>query len=211
MTHAAVILIVALVWGGLYYAHWVLVRRRLVAIVPGRVYQSGAMSPRWLIRCARRYAIDTVIDFRGVDEAGTRSEALALAECGIRHVNIPLETLPNQNDVRCFLEVMTEERSADRRVLMHCRDGEGRAIAMAAIYRIEFEGWSPLQAYRAGKRLPPGLKFVSILFPSAGCLSSRNCKTRFILDYRATRSDSPTSRVASIASTYRCGLGIDAE
>ena len=211
MTHATVILIIALVSAAVYYAQWVLVRRRLVAIVPGRVYQSGAMWPRQLIRYTRRYAIETVIDFRGAHEAGARIEARTLTERGIRYVNIPLGTLPTLNDVRCFLDVMTEERSADRRVLMHCKDGQGRAIAMAAIYRIEFEGWSPLQAYRAGRRLPPGFKFVSILFPSAGCLSSRNCKTRFILDYRATRSDQPTSRITSIASTFQYGLGIDAE
>jgi len=211
MTLATVILMVGLVSAGVYYAQWVLVRRRFVAIVPGRVYQSGAMWPRRLIRYARRYAIETVIDFRGAHEAGARIEARALADCGIRYVNIPMGTLPTLNDVRCFLDVMRQERSADRRVLMHCKDGQGRAIAMAAIYRIEFEGWSPLQAYRAGRRLPPGFKFVSALFPSAGCLSSRNCKTRFILDYRATRSDQPTSGVTSIASEFQCSLGIDAE
>ena len=37
-----------------YYAHWVLIRRRLVTIVPDRVYQSGAMSAPRLLRCARR-------------------------------------------------------------------------------------------------------------------------------------------------------------
>jgi hypothetical protein len=70
---------------------------------------------------------------------------------------------------------------------MHCKDGQGRAIAMAAIYRIEFEGWTPRQAYMATTRLPPGFKFVSLLYPSAGLLSVRNCKTQFILEYQRTR------------------------
>ena len=185
-------LVAALVlsWAIFYYVHWVVVRRRLVAIVPRRVYQSGAMCPRRLIRCARRYSIGTVIDFRGADEEVARVQARALANTGIRNINIPIGTLPTQNDVRSFLDVMTEELSAGRRVLMHCKDGEGRAIAMAAIYRIEFEGWSSLQAYRGGTRLPPGFKFVSLLFPGAGLLSPRNCKTQFILEYRPTRVSS---------------------
>jgi protein tyrosine phosphatase (PTP) superfamily phosphohydrolase (DUF442 family) len=187
MTRTTVILIMmGLVWVVVYYAHWIVVRRRFVAIVPRRVYQSGAMWPRRLIRCVHRYAIDTVIDFRQSHHAATRIEARALADYGIRYVNIPLGTRLTQNDARRFVDVMAEELSAGRRVLMHCKDGEGRAIAMAAIYRIEFEGWSPIRAYCATTRLPPGFRFLSSLFPWAGLLSLRNCKTQFILEYRPT-------------------------
>jgi protein tyrosine phosphatase (PTP) superfamily phosphohydrolase (DUF442 family) len=188
MTQALVLLVVVvLLWAGVYYAHWVIVRRRFVAIAPGRVYQSGAMSPRRLICCVRRYAVHTVIDFRGPHEPGGRAQARALADTGIRYINIPIVALPTQSDLRGFIDAMTEELANGRRVLMHCKDGEGRAVAMAAVYRIEFEGWSPIQAYRAATRLPPGFKLISMLFPSSGLLSSRNCKSRFILDYRPMR------------------------
>jgi len=170
-----------------YYGHWVLVRRRLVAISPGRVYQSGAMRPRRLLEYARRYQIETVIDFRGAHEEPVRVEAQALAGTGVRHINIPIGILPGAEELRRFIEVMTEELIAGRPVLMHCKDGQGRAIALAAIYRIEFEGWSAVEAYRAATRLPPGLKIVSMLFPKAGLLSPRNCKTQFILGYRASQ------------------------
>jgi len=182
-----VLVTAALLWGVLYYAHWVLARRRFVAIAPGRVYQSGAMAPRQVVRYAQRYRIDTVIDFRGAHKEEVHVEARALAENGIRHVNIPMGQLPTQSDLRRFIDLMAEELAAGRRVLMHCKDGQGRAVAIAAIYRIEFEGWTPLQAYRAATRLPPKFKFVQLLFPHAGILSRRNCKTQLILDYVPTR------------------------
>jgi protein tyrosine phosphatase (PTP) superfamily phosphohydrolase (DUF442 family) len=204
MTRATIILVsMVLVWAIVYYTYWVIIRRRFVAIVPGRVYQSGAMWPWWLIRSARRYAIQTVIDFRGAHEEETQIQARALADTGIRYINIPIGALPAQSDVRRFIHVMNEELSAGRRVLMHCRDGEGRAIAMAAIYRIEFEGWSALEAYRGGTRLPPGFKFVSLLFPGAGLLSQRNCKTRFILEYQPTR---PASSARADAYVSEAGI-----
>ncbi len=175
------------IWAVLYYGHWVLLRRRFVAIAPGRVYQSGAMSPRRLLWFARRYDIATILDFRGEQEPPVRAEAQALAGTGIRHINIPIGQLPTCEDIRRYLEVMNEELLAGRRVLMHCKDGQGRAVALAAIYRIEFEGWNAERAYRAATRLPPLFKPISILFPGAGLLSRRNSKTPFILNYRPSR------------------------
>jgi protein-tyrosine phosphatase len=188
MVRAAVFTFAALlIWAVLYYAHWVIVRRRLVAIAPGRVYQSGAMSARKLVRYARRYAIATVIDFRGAHEEIVHIEARALAAVGIRHINIPIGTLPADEDIRRFVDVMTDELQHRRRVLMHCKDGQGRAVAFAAIYRIEFEHWTPRSAYQAATRLPPGFKPISIFFPRAGLLSTRNQKTRLILNYQSAR------------------------
>jgi hypothetical protein len=189
MTRATVIFVAAFVmWAVLYYGHWVLIRRRFVAITPRRVYQSGAMYPWWLIRYARRFRIETVIDFRGAHESQTRIQARVLADTEIGHINIPIGAMPTPGDVQRFLDVMTEELAAGRRVLMHCKDGQGRAIVMAAVYRMEFEGWTPMQAYRGTTRLPPGFKFVSLFYPPAGLLSKRNCKTRFIQEYRPTRA-----------------------
>jgi len=155
------------------------------------------MSPRRLICCVRRHAVHTVIDFRGPHEPGGRAQARALADTGIRYINIPIGALPTQSDLRGFIDAMTEELANGRRVLMHCKDGVGRAVAMAAVFRIELEGWSPMRAYRAATRLPPGFKLISMLFPSLGLLSSRNCKSRFILDYRPMRLAFGDQRLAN--------------
>lgn len=185
----AFLLAVLIIWAVVYYGHWVLVRRRFVTVSRGRVYQSGAMWPRWLLACARRYRIATVIDFRGAHEETVRAQARALAGTEVRHVNIPIGILPDREDLQRFFQVMTDELAAGRRVLLHCKDGQGRAVALAAIYRIEFEGWDAAEAYRAATRLPPGFKVISMLFPQAGLLSPRNCKTQFILNYRASGTE----------------------
>jgi protein tyrosine phosphatase (PTP) superfamily phosphohydrolase (DUF442 family) len=189
MTMLALILFIAfLVWAVVYYLHWVLVLRRFVAISPGRVYQSGAMKPNKLIRCARRNGIRTIIDFRGgLENPLVERERRALVATGIRHINIPVGSLPADKDLRRFHEVMSEELAAGRAVLLHCKDGEGRAVAFAAIYRIQFEGWTPQAAYRGATRLPPGFKFANLLYPPAGLLSARNQKTQLILGYQPIR------------------------
>src|SRR5215475_14114602 len=119
---------ILVVWAVAYYVQKIILRRRFVSVAPGRVYQSGAMSPRLLIRYVRRYSIDTVIDFRGAGEEGTRAERQALEGTGVRYINIPVGTLPTREDLRHFLDVMSQELVAGSRVLMHCKDGQGRAI-----------------------------------------------------------------------------------
>jgi hypothetical protein len=185
-----IIVAAGVAWTGVYYAHWVCVRRRFVTITPGRLYQSAAMRPERLIRCVRRHGIAAVIDFREASSQ-VHGEARSLAAAGIQHINIPASATPSAEVISRFIEVMRRERSAGRGVLLHCKDGEGRAIAFAAIYRIEFEGWSGSQAYRAASRLPPGLRFVSKLFPGAGLLSPQNGKTPMILNYRPTADAAP--------------------
>lgn len=184
MDTALLLLAALLAWAVVYYGHWVLVRRRFVKICAGRVYQSGAMRPHRLIRCARRHSIQTVVDFRGAHEEVVHREAQALRDAGIRHINIPSGQQITARSLQRFVDVMSEELAAGRRVLLHCKDGQGRAVAFAAIYRIHFEGWSPLKAYRAATRLPPAFRIISLLCPAAGLLSPRNCKTQLILGYR---------------------------
>jgi protein tyrosine phosphatase (PTP) superfamily phosphohydrolase (DUF442 family) len=186
MTYVALILLtVALIWLVAYYLHWVLVRRRFVVISAGKVFQSGAMRPRRLLHYTRRHGIRTVIDFRGAREHRlVQREAHALAAARVRHINLPCTQEPTQKDLQRFHEVMTEELAAGRPVLLHCKDGEGRAVAFAAIYRIQFERWSPQAAYRAATRLPPAFRFVNLLYPPAGLLSPRNRKTQLILGYQ---------------------------
>lgn len=187
-----------------YYAHWVLIRRRLVAITRDRVYQSGAMSGAQLLRRARRLGIASVVDFRGPDEPRFCDEARALAPTNIRYIHLPVGRDPQPEDVRRFVTLMAEERTAGRRVLLHCKDGEGRSLYFSAVYRMEFEGWTPRQALQGASRLPPLFRFVSWLCPPAGRLSPRNPKTPLILGYqRLRRSGAPDESPPLEASADR--------
>jgi protein tyrosine phosphatase (PTP) superfamily phosphohydrolase (DUF442 family) len=169
---------------GAVYLYWVHVARRLTTIRSGYIYHAGAMRPAQLLRVARRLKIDTVIDFRGDKEMPqVRIEQRALEHTGIRHAHVPSGNLPCTDTLRSFIALMGEELDSNHRVLMHCKDGEGRVVAFAAVYRMEFEGWSPLAAYRATTRLPPALRFITWILPFAGRLSGGNAKSRMILSY----------------------------
>jgi protein tyrosine phosphatase (PTP) superfamily phosphohydrolase (DUF442 family) len=188
-----VILGLFVVVSGTYYAHWVLIRRRLVTVARDRAYQSGAMSPQQLIRCARRLNITSVVDFRGPDEPRFADEGPALQQTNIRYIHLPVGRQPRPEEVRRFVALMAEERRAGRRVLLHCKDGEGRSMYFAAIYRMEFEGWTPREALQGATRLPPLFGFVSWLCPPAGRLSPRNPKTPLILGYQRGAADESLS------------------
>lgn len=181
------IALLALLLAGLIYGYWATAEHRLTVVTPGRVYQSAAMPPADLVRLAHRLGIQTVFDFRGdsgSEQRATADEQLALQRAGIKYVHIPSSTRPAPRTVEAFIRAMEPEVAAHRTVLLHCHDGEGRAVFYSAIYRIQFEGWSNEQAYRATTRLPPTLMFLSKVFPSLARLSPRNAKTPLILAFR---------------------------
>jgi protein tyrosine phosphatase (PTP) superfamily phosphohydrolase (DUF442 family) len=125
------------------YAYWALVLDHFVEIDPGQVYRSGAMPPERLLATVREYGIRSVIDLRTHEEEAERERAL-LATAGVRHFHIPSQQVPDAKTIDAFLAVM--EDPANRPVLIHCTHGVGRAPLYEAIYRIEFEGWSPERA-----------------------------------------------------------------
>jgi protein tyrosine/serine phosphatase len=125
-----------------YSQYWVLTGR-FGTIVPGRLYRSAEMPPSRLVSVCRRHGITTVVDFRE-DRAKTGAEAAALARAGIAYVSIPSEQVPGAESVRAFLRVV--DSRPDERMLIHCEIGVGRTGVFAAIYRMEYQGWSAFAA-----------------------------------------------------------------
>jgi len=173
-----------LVVGGLIYAWWAHPHARFTTVSAGRLFHSGAMPPAQLLRVVRKRRIDTVVDFRSGQDPAVEAERSALATAGVRHMHLPTGIYPTAGEIDAFVEfIATGTRPGDR-ILMHCEDGEGRAVMFGAIYRMQFEGWEPRAAYLASARLPDSLRFLGRIIPGAGCLSSRNVKTGLILNYR---------------------------
>lgn len=87
----------------------------------------------------------TVIGFRR-----DHKEQVKLTRAGIDYVEIPLRagvfgaSVPTKEQIRTFLSIVSD--STRRPVFFHCRRGRDRTGAMAAIYRIERCGWSPVEA-----------------------------------------------------------------
>ncbi len=177
-------LAVLLLLGGIY-VHWVFRDHRLTVVTPGRVFQSAEMPPQELAAVTDRLNVQTVFDFRAnLDPVVAAAERTALESRGVRYVNLPSSTSPAPGTVDSFVRAMRKEVNEHRTVLLHCHDGEGRAVFYSAIYRMEFEGWDNLRAYQATTRLPSELKFLNELFPSLTRLSPSNPKTRLILAYQ---------------------------
>lgn len=176
----------ALVLGGSLYGYWVYVDHRLTIVTPQRVFQSAEMPPEDLVRVSQRLGVQTVFDFRADadQDSNIATERAALERNGIKYVHLPSSRTPTPETVAAFVRAMQPEVAANRRVLLHCHDGEGRAVFYSAIYRMEFEGWDNQRAYLATTRLPPSLMFLSRAFPTIGRLSPTNPKTPLILSYR---------------------------
>ncbi len=178
-------LLAAVLAAGALYGDWALREHRLTVITPGRVYQSAVMPPGALVQVVRVLGIQTVVDFRAYSEApAVNEEQAALERVGIRYLRLPSSIRPSPETVNAFVRALRPEVAAGHRLLMHCLDGEGRAVFYSAIYRIEFEGWDNERAYQATTRLPPSLMFLSRAFPAIGRLSADNFKTPLIRAHR---------------------------
>ena len=125
-----------------YLGYWAAMGRYAV-VDPGVLYRSAELPPWRLVEECRRLGIRTVVDFRMGSER-VDAEAQALHEIGVRHAHLPTGQVPPPEIVEAFLEIMSEEENHP--VLIHCEHGVGRTGLHAAIYRMEFQGWSNRRA-----------------------------------------------------------------
>jgi protein tyrosine/serine phosphatase len=159
------------------YSYWVFVDHRFYTVTEGQVYRSGAMPLGTLQNKINHYGIKAVIDLRKTMDA-VAAEHKALTQVGVKHFSVPTGQVPTEKTVKAFLEIMDDREN--RPVLIHCHHGEGRAVLFAAIYRMEYEGWSNDDARQASRL---------ILYKSGFSLNSR--KGKFLLNYV------PRSRLAN--------------
>ncbi len=88
--------------------------------------------------------IKTIIDFRSYHS--TQKE---VAAAGMTPVEIPLKadlgsTPPDDGELKKFFEVVLDP--AKQPVYIHCAFGKDRTGTMAAVYRLEMDGWTPDEA-----------------------------------------------------------------
>jgi len=87
----------------------------------------------------------TIVNLRSHHSERAEAEAL-----GMRFVELPLHadalgsTAPTEEEVRRFLELVLDP--AAQPVFFHCKHGKDRTGTMAALYRIEVEGWTREEA-----------------------------------------------------------------
>src|SRR5262249_20328514 len=135
--------------------------KRLRGVVPGVLYRSGQMTAEGFAEAVERYHIRTIINLQ--DEYPDPELAVSYfsreriretelcARLGVRYVYLVLDLLPRRQipakhprAIDRFIEVMNDPSSYP--VLIHCRAGLHRTGLMTAVYRMQYQNWTPLEA-----------------------------------------------------------------
>ena len=147
----------------LYYRFTLEHSKRLRPVVAGQVYRSGCLSADGFREAIQKLKIKTVLTFWDEDPDPTlhnsRFDSTSIKESelckslGVDYKFIYVELLPDQRAgkerppaIDEFLKVMDDPDSYP--VLFHCKAGLHRTGVMAAIYRMEYDGWSRQDAMR---------------------------------------------------------------
>ncbi len=145
----------------LYYRYTWEHTKRLRPIEEGRVYRSGCLSADGFRDAIEKLGIKTVISFWDEDPDPTlyanrfsRSSIKESELCESMGVNYRFIYVQLIADDRAgkdrppaideFLKVMDDEASYP--VLIHCKAGLHRTGVMAAVYRMEYNGWTRQEA-----------------------------------------------------------------
>jgi protein tyrosine/serine phosphatase len=190
---AGVVLVAPAVFYRDVYTHG----KRLRVVAPGRLYRSGQMTAEGFTEAVARLHVRTVVNVQDdvpdpdIDlhywTTRTVPESELCRRLGVRYVNIKPDLLSRSSvppghpaAVDEWLGLLDDE--ANYPVLIHCRAGLHRTGVLVAVYRMEYEGWSPAEAFRELKANG---------FGPWACSSSNEYVRQYVLAYRR-RGDRPT-------------------
>jgi protein tyrosine/serine phosphatase len=154
-----IVAVVPFVWFRVLYVH----SKRLRVVVPGRFYRSGQMSAAGLADAVRDLGLRTIINVQDdvpdpdLDASywttRTVKESELCQSLEVRYVPLAPDLLDRRVAPPCrpraieeFLAIMDDPASYP--VLLHCRAGLHRTGVLTAVYRMEYQGWQPLDAWR---------------------------------------------------------------
>jgi protein tyrosine phosphatase (PTP) superfamily phosphohydrolase (DUF442 family) len=143
----AVVLLIALVMGGLYVWRCHVSTYHLATVDPGVLYRDGVQSPCQFETAVRKVQPRTVISLIDENEEADEnkpqfeSEKEYLAKKGIRLERIPVKLggWPTKKDVDRFFEIVNDPQAQP--VLVHCAQGVRRTGFMAAAYQMKQMGY----------------------------------------------------------------------
>ena len=126
--------------------------KRFAAVVEGRLYRCGTVSPTQLERLCREYGIRRVISLLNPDAPESVAEREAAARLGLEWHNIPLPgngaSAPAERDrIRTLL---LDENAGP--TLVHCAAGANRTGLAIGMYRLHRQGWSAAQVLEEMRR-----------------------------------------------------------
>lgn len=190
----AFLVITGFILYNLYIIHF---NNRFVTISKNRFYRSAAMPPEVLKKYLSKYKIKTVIDLRhGNVKDKLNPESITDVELerralknlpDVNHIHIPSKQIPNEENLEAFFEVLDKETSYP--VLVHCHHGSGRATIYSAIYRIEYENYTPEKA-RMHTKFPCWLNSFSLKKPKGKWLNLYAPRREKIIEKQQFKIDS---------------------
>ena len=156
---AALVLGVPVVYHRYVYTHG----KRLREVTPGVLVRSGQLTADGFAQAVERYGVRTVVNlqdeapdpdvYEGFFTGRTVKETEVCRRLGLRYVHIAPDVLhPGETPARRptaidrFLAVMDDP--ANHPVLLHCRAGLHRTGVLSAVFRMEYQRWTPAQAMR---------------------------------------------------------------
>jgi tyrosine-protein phosphatase SIW14 len=152
----AALLVGVLLGAPLAYYRWQYSHaKRLRVVTPGVLYRAGQMTQAGLDEAVRRFGIRTVVNFQNEAPDPVLSPGLPESErckqLGVEYLFLPPDLIERKRlpaerpeAIGQFLKIMDDPSCYP--ILIHCRAGLHRTGILAAIYRMEYQGWSRDQA-----------------------------------------------------------------
>ncbi len=164
--------------------------KRLREVTPGLFYRSGEMTADGFAEAVARYHFRTIINLQ--DEypdpdiflhyfgGATIKESQLCRQLGARYLFLSPDligrrriTAERPEAIDRFLTIMDDP--ANYPVLVHCRAGLHRTGVLVAVYRMEYDHWTPYEAIRELKANG---------FGEWPCTSANDYITQYVLAYK---------------------------
>lgn len=115
--------------------------RRFAAVVEGRLYRSGEVTPAHLERLQRDFGIERIVCLLNSTAPVTLAEADAARRLGLQWRNIPLtgDGASEPADRARILELLLDDDAPT--TLVHCAAGANRTGLAIGLYRLHAQGW----------------------------------------------------------------------
>ncbi len=186
LTVAALVTVAPAVHFRWLYTH----SKRLREVTPGKFYRSGEMTAAGFREAHAHYHFRTIVNLQ--DEypdpdlsecyfgSGTIKESELCRQLGIRYVYLAPDLIPRRQvpahrpeAIDRFLALL--DYPANYPLLIHCRAGLHRTGVMTAVYRMEYDRWTPTQAIEELKANG---------FGEWPCTAANDYITQYILTYQ---------------------------
>jgi tyrosine-protein phosphatase SIW14 len=144
-----------------YYRYCYTHAKRLRPVAAGKVYRSGCMTADGLAETIERLHIRTVLNLmeefpdpilsQGFFDTTAVREAELCQQHGAQMINLSVDVVPPNRvgkqrpaAIDAFLALM--DNPATYPILIHCKAGLHRTGIVVALYRMEYDGWTPHEA-----------------------------------------------------------------